>query len=72
MTLTNEQPQTDADYATAIRLLGEVGLLLTIVGLHKHKLFRGWNRERDKLLRTPRAQAALWADSEAFIREAST
>ncbi|MFA6046280.1 MAG: hypothetical protein WC718_14950 [Phycisphaerales bacterium] len=53
-----------ADYAKAITLLGEVGLLHAIAGVHKHKMFAAWGRERDRLLRTPRAQSILDASAK--------
>lgn len=65
----DEQSETDADYALAIELLSEVGLLVEVSGYGKHPFYRKWCGERDKLLRTPRAQVVLRAVSESFITE---
>ena len=48
-----------ADYAKAIELLAETGLLLVIVGVHKQKIFAPWQRAQTAVLRKPRAQAIL-------------
>lgn len=47
------------EYARAIELLAEIGLLHVMAGVHKYKLFAAWGRGRAKVLRTPRAQAVL-------------
>lgn len=54
-----ERDEIQAEYATAIELLGEIGLMLVIAGIHKQPLFKDWKRARTKVLRTPRAQAVL-------------